>query len=47
MLTPSMRTALMDLALEALYVVDPGTRRYRLADRVEAVPWSAVPPQGL
>jgi uncharacterized protein len=37
-LTPSMRTALQDLRLEALYVVYPGERRYALADKVEAVP---------
>jgi uncharacterized protein len=41
-MTPSMRTALDDLALEALYVVYPGTRRYRLAGAVEAVPLSAL-----
>jgi uncharacterized protein len=46
-LTPSMRIALADLELDALYVVYPGDRRYPLADRVEAVPLSqfvAVPP---
>ena len=37
-LTPSMRIALADLELNALYVVYPGERRYRLADKVEAVP---------
>ena len=37
-LTPSMRIALADLELDALYVVYPGIHRYRLADRVEAVP---------
>jgi len=37
-LTRSMRTAVEDLELEALLVVYPGTRRYTLADRVEAVP---------
>jgi len=37
-LTPSMTTALQDLALEKLYVVYPGLRRYLLADRVEVVP---------
>lgn len=41
-LTTSMRVALVDLALDALYVVYPGPRRYRLADRVEAVPLSAL-----
>lgn len=37
-LTPSMRIAMHDLKLDALYVVYPGDRRYALADRVEAVP---------
>ena len=37
-LTPSMRTALHDLRLDALYAVYPGTRRYALAEKVEAVP---------
>jgi len=43
-LTPSMRIALADLALDRLYVVYPGTRRYALADRVEAVPLPALLP---
>ncbi|MBE7417705.1 MAG: ATP-binding protein [Ideonella sp.] len=37
-LTPSMRIAMRDLGLHALYVVYPGDRRYRLAEGVEAVP---------
>jgi hypothetical protein len=37
-LTPSIRTALDDLALERVAVVYPGSRRYALADRVAAVP---------
>lgn len=41
-LTPSMRIALTDLQLDALHVVYPGERRYPLADRVEAVPLSAL-----
>ena len=41
-LTASMRIALADLSLDALYVVYPGTRRYRLADAVEAVPLAAL-----
>jgi hypothetical protein len=41
-LTASMRVAMVDLELEALYVVYPGTRRYRLAPRVEAVPLAAL-----
>ena len=43
-LTPSMHIALRDLALDALYVVYPGERRYALAERVEAVPLRAVVP---
>ena len=43
-LTPSMRIALQDLALDALYVVYPGDRRYTLAQGVEAVPLSALLP---
>ena len=41
-LTPSMRIALEDLKLERIAVVHPGSRRYALADRVEAVPLTAV-----
>lgn len=37
-LTPSMRIAMRDLKLDALYVVYPGNRRYGLADHIEAVP---------
>jgi predicted AAA+ superfamily ATPase len=43
-LTASMRIALTDLKLDALYVVYPGRRRYPLADRVEAVPLTALLP---
>ena len=43
-LTPSMQIALRDLELDALYVVYPGDRRYSLAQRVEAVPLSALLP---
>lgn len=39
-LTPSMRHALNDLALDALWVVYPGERRYRLHDRVEVLPFA-------
>lgn len=39
-LTPSMRTAMTDLKLDALYVVYAGDRRYGLADRIYAVPLS-------
>ncbi len=45
-LTPSIKIALADLELECVAVVYPGPQRYPLADRVEAVPLSAVP-QGL
>lgn len=43
--TPSMRTAMHDLKLDALYVVYPGEHRFKLADRIEAVPlWAVLPP---
>jgi uncharacterized protein len=41
-LTPSMRIAMEDLGLDALYVVYPGPHRFQLAPRVEAVPLSAL-----
>ncbi len=41
-LTPSMKTAMSDLALDALYVVYPGSQRYPLAAGVEAVPLGAL-----
>lgn len=41
-LTPSMRIALEDLALDALLVVYPGDRTYRLAERVQVVPAASV-----
>lgn len=41
-MTPSMRIALEDLGLERIAVVYPGTRRYALADRVEAVPLATL-----
>ena len=41
-ITPSMLIAQRDLRLDALYVVYPGTRRYPLADGVEAVPLAAL-----
>ncbi len=37
-LTPSIRIALKDLQLARVAIVYPGTKRYALADRVEAVP---------
>jgi uncharacterized protein len=41
-LTPSMRIALRDLRLDALYAVYPGERRYLLSEGIEAVPLSAL-----
>jgi hypothetical protein len=41
-LTPSMRIAMDDLKLDALYVVYPGLHRYALAPKVEAVPLTAL-----
>jgi predicted AAA+ superfamily ATPase len=43
-LTPSMRIAMQDLGLDALYVVYPGARRYVLAQGVEVVPVAALLP---
>jgi uncharacterized protein len=37
-ITPSMRIAMADLKLDEVRVVYPGTKRYPLADRIEAVP---------
>jgi hypothetical protein len=42
--TPSMRIAMHDLGLERLYVVYPGTRRYAMAERMQAVPLAALLP---
>jgi len=43
-MTTSMRIALQDLKLDALYVVYPGLHRYKLADKVEVVPlWALLP----
>jgi predicted AAA+ superfamily ATPase len=43
-ITPSMRIAIDDLRLDALYVVYPGMQRFRLADGIEAVPlWAMLP----
>jgi predicted AAA+ superfamily ATPase len=41
-MTPSIRIALDDLQLARIAVVYPGTLRYPIADRVEAVPLSAI-----
>lgn len=40
--TPSMQIALRDLQLERLYVVYPGTLRFPVAERIEAVPLAAL-----
>lgn len=39
-LTPSMRHALHDLELDALWVIYPGQQRYRLHERVEVLPFA-------
>ena len=41
-LTPSLRIALEDVGLQQIAVVYPGTRRYRLAERIAAVPMREV-----
>ena len=43
--TRSMRIAIQDLTLDALYVVYPGEHRFNLAPGIEAVPlWALLPP---
>ena len=46
-ITPSMRTALTDLGLDSIAVVYPGNRRFRLNERIEAVPLSVLADEGL
>lgn len=41
-MTPSIRIATDDLGLDRVAVVYPGDKRYRLADRVEAVPLATL-----
>jgi predicted AAA+ superfamily ATPase len=45
-MTPSIRNALADLGLERVAVVYPGTRRYTVADQVEAVPLATLAQPG-
>ena len=46
--TQSMRIAMQDLKLDALYVVHPGLHRFKLADGIEAVPlWAMLPAAGV
>lgn len=45
-MTPSIRIALEDLGLERIAVVYPGTRRYPLGERVEAVPLHSLAEPG-
>ena len=46
-ITPSIRIAVADLGLERVAVVYPGTTRYPLSDRVEAVPLATLAEPGL
>jgi uncharacterized protein len=41
-ITPSIRNALVDLELEHVWVVYPGTERYRLSEQVTALPAAEV-----
>lgn len=41
-MTPSMKIVLQDLKLERIAVVYPGAQRYRIAERVQAVPLPAI-----
>jgi uncharacterized protein len=43
-ITKSMRIAMQDLKLDAMYVVYPGLHRYSMGEGAKAVPlWSAMP----
>lgn len=42
-LTPSMRTAFVDLGLDRLFVIYPGNLRYPLAEKISAVPIASIP----
>ena len=45
--TQSMRIAMQDLKLDALYVVYSGLHRYPMGEGVEAVPlWAVLPAVG-
>lgn len=44
--TPSIRIALADLGLERVAIVYPGSKRYPLAERVEAVPLASLAEPG-
>lgn len=44
--TPSIRIALEDLRLDRVAIVYPGTKRYAVADRVEAIPLATLATPG-
>ncbi len=46
-MTPSIRAALDDLALDRLFVIHAGHHRFRLADAVTAIPASEALTEGL
>jgi hypothetical protein len=41
-MTPSIRIAMEDVAMSNVAVLYPGTKRYPIAERVEAVPVQAL-----
>jgi hypothetical protein len=41
-MTPSIRIALEDLGMSRVAVIYPGSRRFPIADKVEAVPLAAL-----
>ncbi len=41
-MNPSIRSALTELGLQKVVVIYPGTRRYPIADKVEAIPLTAL-----
>ncbi|MEX0943618.1 MAG: ATP-binding protein [Pseudomonadales bacterium] len=46
-ITASVRSALEDLQLESVAIVYPGTKRFKLAEQVEAVPLAALASEGV
>lgn len=41
-ITPSMRIAISDLGLEKIIVIYPGTKRYFISEKIEAVPFEEL-----
>lgn len=46
-ITPSIRSALKDLQLESVTIIYPGSKHFKLADNIEALPLDVLIEQGL